>query len=189
MRHAATVCTDMLTETLGPVQLIKKACAVAGVTCSDQARSSPVRSASQMPWHSGPYGPPGTLYYQICCQIRSGFEPGILSCAALTGALEAYVRRAKRGAEDAALVTGTGKDLPEAIATQVHLERYGMKTSISNFPTLLGQVFFKLGLATPHDPAVSPCPMRTLLCRLFRKRADPSNWSEWPNVAGECADL
>jgi hypothetical protein len=78
-----------------------------------------------------------------------------LSGVALTEALAAYVRRAKRGVDDAALVTGTGKDLLEAIAAHIHLERYGMKSSISNFPTLLGQVYLSLGLATPHDPQVS----------------------------------
>jgi hypothetical protein len=90
-------------------------------------------------------------------QLRSKLLDN-LSGAALTDALEAYVRRAKRGAEDAALVTGTGKDLLEAVAAHVHLERYGMKTSISNFPTLLGQVFLGLGLATPHDPHVPGDP-------------------------------
>ncbi len=40
-----------------------------------------------------------------------------------------------------------------------------------------------------YESGLSPSPMRTLLCRLLRKRADPSNWSEWPNVAGECEDL
>lgn len=38
-----------------------------------------------------------------------------LSGPQLTGALEAYVRRARRGSEDAALVVGTGKDLLEAM--------------------------------------------------------------------------
>src|SRR5882762_1398286 len=36
-----------------------------------------------------------------------------LSGVALTEALKTYIRRAKRGADDAALVTGTGKDLLE----------------------------------------------------------------------------
>lgn len=74
-----------------------------------------------------------------------------LSGAALTDALKAYIRRAKRGAEDAALVTGTGKDLLEAIAAHILQQRYGGYSSTSNFPTLLGQVFVALGLATPQD--------------------------------------
>jgi hypothetical protein len=61
------------------------------------------------------------------------------------------VRRAKRGAEDAALVTGTGKDLLEAVASHILEERYGMTSTISNFPTLLGRVFVEFGLATSHD--------------------------------------
>lgn len=88
-----------------------------------------------------------------------------LSGVELTEALEAYVRRAKRGFADAALVTGTGKDLLEAIAKHIHLERYGMDSSISNFPTLLGQVFLKLGLATPHDPPVPGDPPNKMIER------------------------
>lgn len=77
-----------------------------------------------------------------------------LSGAALTEALQAYVRRAKRGAEDAALVTGTSKDLLEAVAAHILQQRYSGYSTTSNFPTLLGQVFVALGLATPHDPVL-----------------------------------
>jgi len=82
-----------------------------------------------------------------------------LSGNELTAALETYVRRAKRGADDAALVTGTGKDLLEATAAHVIRELYGNHSSQSNFPTLLGQAFVGLGLATPSDrivPGESP---------------------------------
>ena len=75
-----------------------------------------------------------------------------LSGVALTEALKAYIRRAKRGADDAALVTGTGKDLLEAVAAHILQQRYGSYPSTSNFPTLLGQAFVALGLATPQDP-------------------------------------
>ena len=74
-----------------------------------------------------------------------------LSGAELTAALSAYSRRAKRGAEDAALVTGTGKDLLEATAAHIIVERSGGKPTISNFPTLLGQAFITLGFATPQQ--------------------------------------
>ena len=74
-----------------------------------------------------------------------------LSGADLTQALEAYVRRAKQGNDDAALLAGTGKDLLEATAAHILSERYGYYSSQSNFPTLLGQVFVCLGLATPQD--------------------------------------
>jgi len=93
-----------------------------------------------------------------------GFELGLdgelravlldnLSGSTLTDALRAYVRRAKRGAEDAALVTGTGKDLLEATAAHVLESRYGTYSSQSNFPTLLGQAFVALGMATPQEKA------------------------------------
>ena len=75
-----------------------------------------------------------------------------LSGVALTDALKTYIRRAKRGADDAALVTGTGKDLLEAVAAHILQQRYGGYSPTSNFPTLLGQVFGELGLATPQDP-------------------------------------
>lgn len=75
-----------------------------------------------------------------------------LSGAALTEALESYVRRAKRGSADAALVTGTGKDLLEATAAHVLVERYASYPEGSNFPMLLGQAFDALDLATPHHP-------------------------------------
>jgi hypothetical protein len=70
----------------------------------------------------------------------------------LTAALEAYVGRAKRGMEDAALVTGTGKDLLEATAAHVITEKWGSYQTTLNFPTLLGQAFVALGLATPENP-------------------------------------
>ena len=75
-----------------------------------------------------------------------------LDGTALTAALEAYVRRARRGSEDAALLVGTAKDLLEATAAHVLMERYGQYQTNSNFPTLLGQAFTALGLATPMTP-------------------------------------
>ena len=68
----------------------------------------------------------------------------------LTEALSAYVRRARRGVLDAALVTGTGKDLVEAVAAHVLVQRYGNYAQSANFPTLVGQAFVAVGL----------CPMR-----------------------------
>jgi hypothetical protein len=75
-----------------------------------------------------------------------------LAGADLTRALESYVLRARRGAGDAALVTGTGRDLLEAVAAHVLQSKYGTYPVQSNFPTLLGQVFVALGMATPEEP-------------------------------------
>jgi hypothetical protein len=72
----------------------------------------------------------------------------------LSDALNLYVQRAKRGANDAALVTGTGKDLLEAVAAHILQQRYGSYPESSNFPTLLGQAFVELGLATSHEPPI-----------------------------------
>lgn len=71
----------------------------------------------------------------------------------LTAALEAYVRRAKNGADDAALVTGTGKDLLEATAAHVLVEKWGAYPNSANFPGLLGQAFVALNFATPKNEA------------------------------------
>jgi len=83
----------------------------------------------------------------------------------LTDALNAYVRRAKRGASDAALVTGTGKDLLEATAYHILMERSGGVPTIMNFPTLLGQVFVQLNLKTPRDARE---PSEPAACRMER---------------------
>ncbi|WP_449355167.1 abortive infection family protein [Virgibacillus natechei] len=65
--------------------------------------------------------------------------------------LKSYIKRAKRGIEDAALVTGTGKDLLEAVAAHVLLKKTGTYPEQANFPTLLGQAFTYLNLATTYD--------------------------------------
>jgi hypothetical protein len=80
---------------------------------------------------------------------------GALNGRELTDALEAYARRAKRGSEDAALLTGTSKDLLEATAAHVLETRHGSSSTQSNFPALLGQAFVALGMATPQDPVAS----------------------------------
>lgn len=74
-----------------------------------------------------------------------------LSTTELTEALRKYVNRARKGADDAALVTGTGKDLLEAVAGHVLRQRYGIYSDTQNFPTLLGQAFVACGLATSED--------------------------------------
>ncbi|MDQ5819843.1 MAG: abortive infection family protein [Actinomycetota bacterium] len=72
--------------------------------------------------------------------------------AEVTEALRQYVRRALAGSEDDALQIGTGKDLLEATAAHVLVERFGSYPSTANFPTLLGQAFVAVGLATPETP-------------------------------------
>ncbi len=91
-----------------------------------------------------------------------------LSGAKLTEALAAYVRRARRGSEDAALLVGTGKDLLEATAAHVIDERYGHYPQQANFPTLLGQAFLALDLSIPQGapPAGEP-PQKRLERALY----------------------
>ncbi len=88
-----------------------------------------------------------------------------LSGAEVTSALKAYVRRANRGVMDAALVIGTGKDLLEATAAHILVERTGGYPTTSNFPTLLGQAFVNLGLATPEQPRAQGEPPQARLQR------------------------
>lgn len=73
-----------------------------------------------------------------------------LSGKNLTAALRGYVNRAKKGIEDAALVVGTSKDLMEAVAAHVIQELWGSYPSTANFPSLLGQAFTALDMATPE---------------------------------------
>lgn len=88
-----------------------------------------------------------------------------LSETELTASLEIYVRRAQRGSEDAALLVGTGKDLLEATAAHVITKKYGSYSHQTNFPTLLGQAFVALGLATPQMPSQ---PGESPHCRVER---------------------
>ncbi|MCG3177992.1 MAG: hypothetical protein BIFFINMI_00315 [Phycisphaerae bacterium] len=83
----------------------------------------------------------------------------------LTDALGAYVRRAQKGAEDAALVVGTGKDLLEAIAAHVLRECWNTANPPHNFPAALGQAFVALDLKTPADTAASGEPPQHRLQR------------------------
>lgn len=77
-----------------------------------------------------------------------------LSGRALTSALRNYVERAQQGVEDAALVVGTSKDLLEAVSGHVLQELWGHYSANTNFPTLLGQAFTALDMATPETPKV-----------------------------------
>jgi len=88
-----------------------------------------------------------------------------LTGPALTDALEAYVRRAKKGASDAALVTGTGKDLLEAVAAHILQERVGSYSSAWGFPMLLGQAYIALSLTTPQHPIQAGEPA---ICKMQR---------------------
>ncbi len=88
-----------------------------------------------------------------------------LSGVHLTDALEAYVRRARRGSEDAALLVGAGKDLLEAAAAHVISERFGSYPQQANFPTLLGQAFVSVGMTTPQTASVPGEPPQFRLQR------------------------
>lgn len=82
-------------------------------------------------------------------------------------ALKVYVQRAKRGVEDAALLVGTSKDLLEAVSAYVLQIKWGSNPSIMNFPTLLGQAFTALGLATSNDQKIAGEAVQKRMERAF----------------------
>lgn len=82
----------------------------------------------------------------------------------VTAVLASYVRRAMHGRDDDALVIGTSKDLVEATAAHVLVERYGSYDA-SNFELLLGRAYVAVGLATPSDKEVAAEPARKKLER------------------------
>jgi hypothetical protein len=94
-----------------------------------------------------------------------------LSGEELTEALAAYVRRAQRGSDDAALLIGTGKDLLEAISAHVLHQLRGYTSPHSNFPTLLGQAFLELKLKTTAESPVSGEPPQHRLQRALYEAA------------------
>jgi hypothetical protein len=91
-----------------------------------------------------------------------------LSGVQMTVALQGYIRRAQRGAEDAALLTGTAKDLLEATAAHVLVERQGAYPTRTNFEGLLGMAFASVGLATNlHTVQASDPPHRKVERAMF----------------------
>ncbi len=67
----------------------------------------------------------------------------------LTSALRAYVRRARSGASDSPLALGTAKDLAEAVARHVIVDRGGRYTDTMGFAGTLYQAYNLLGLTPP----------------------------------------
>ncbi len=88
-------------------------------------------------------------------------------------ALRSYARRAQRGVTDAALVSGTGKDLLEATAAHIVQGRYGHYSQTANFQALLGQAFLALDMATPkHAVDKGESPTRAMERSMFKLACD-----------------
>jgi hypothetical protein len=75
-----------------------------------------------------------------------------LSGRELTTALRVYVERARRGDTDAPLVAGTAKDLAEATARHVLVERGGTYSESMGFQGTLHNAFSAIGM-TPVGPS------------------------------------
>ncbi|MDD2299681.1 MAG: abortive infection family protein [Tissierellia bacterium] len=106
--------------------------------------------------------------------IDGEFLPTVLenlSNKDIENALYAYVNRAKRGVEDAALLTGTGKDLLEAVSAHVLVNKWGTYPTTVNFPTLLGQAFTALELATSNTPVEQHEPAKRRMERALYELA------------------
>jgi hypothetical protein len=88
-----------------------------------------------------------------------------LTGAELSKALLQYVKRAQRGAEDAALLAGTAKDLLEATAAHILMERNGSYPTGANFEGLLGTAFVALGMVTSAHPVQ---PSESWQCKIER---------------------
>lgn len=91
----------------------------------------------------------------LCMSENGDIRPKVLDTLKgkhLTEALQAYAQRAKRGSEDAALLSGTGKDLLEATAKHVIQSKFGAHPANANLPTLFGQAYAALNMATPETP-------------------------------------
>lgn len=69
-----------------------------------------------------------------------------------TAQLRRYAERARSGAMDSPLLAGVAKDLLEATAIHVCIERYGAPPSTHVFPAILGMAFEGLGLASEQTP-------------------------------------
>ncbi len=82
-----------------------------------------------------------------------------LEGAEMTEALWTYVRRARTGATDQALVVGTAKDLAEAVARHVLVESDGDYTPGLGFPGTLYHAFMRLGLPAPEPKLLSQLGM------------------------------
>jgi len=92
-----------------------------------------------------------------------------LSGKEMTEALSAYARRAQKGSEDAALLSGTGKDLLEATAAHIIVTKYGSYPSSANFEAVLGQAYIALGMAVPEQqPQTGEPPIRGFERAMFQ---------------------
>jgi hypothetical protein len=90
---------------------------------------------------------------------------------AVTETLAAYARRATKGHRDDALVIGTSKDLLEATAAHILVERYGSYNAALPFEALLGQAYIAVGLALPSEKEASGEPARKKLERAMFQAA------------------
>lgn len=90
-------------------------------------------------------------------------------------ALQAYTDRPRHGSLDSPLLGGTSKDLLEATAAHVLVQKQGSYSSTSNFPTLLDQASTTLGLAPPGDPVVASEPPNMRMERASYDLACASN--------------
>lgn len=104
--------------------------------------------------------PDGSLSAKVLDSLRG---------AELTEALRRYAERARKGSEDAALLSGTGKDLLEATAAHVLTTINGSYPANLNFHSLLGMAFIALDMAVPELPVLpDEIPVRLMERGMFQ---------------------
>ena len=86
---------------------------------------------------------------ELCSPVISEF-----GTTSMFTSLNSYIERAKRGANDAALLLGTSKDLLEATAAHILVERNGKYPTGANFEGLIGMAYVSMDLSTPQHPVV-----------------------------------
>lgn len=88
----------------------------------------------------------------------------------LSEAIRGYVQRINLNPDDPALQIGTGKELDEAAARHVLVERtgtYPVGGNAGSFPVTLASAFVAVGLAVPGDVKLDPDPHRAVQKCLF----------------------
>lgn len=71
-------------------------------------------------------------------------------------------------------------------------ERFGFDASTSKEITIRNDAPSQLRdvvISIAYEAGFTPNPLRQLICRVLRERPDPSNWSEYPNIAQEVEQL
>ncbi len=70
-------------------------------------------------------------------------------------------------------------------------ERYGFQPNDTEISVHYDAPYELRGIVLDiaYEAGLGPSSLRSIICQLLRKREDPSNWSEYPNIASEVTEL